>query len=185
MPNANRSGRKSIGIDKIAMVEFRILGENDFEEWNKVRSLGLDVAPFAFGRSNEDELPTRERLFKNNINRTDRFILGLFSDEQLIGISGFFRHEPIKAFHKGTVWSVFVNPDFQGKGHGRKLMDETLKDAWKMESLETILIGVSSDNPTAINLYRSLGFIDYGREPNCLKHEGKYVDEILMVMQRD
>lgn len=167
------------------MEQLRVLVDSDFEPWNKVRTQGLDVSPFAFGRSNEDELPTRERLFKNNINRDDRFILGLFLGDEMIGISGFFRHEPIKAFHKGTVWSVFVNPDFQGKGYGRKLMDETLKEAWKMDGLETILIGVSSNNPPAINLYRSLGFSDYGREPNCLKHEGNYVDEILMLMNRD
>lgn len=167
------------------MEQLRVLVDSDFDQWNKVRSQGLDVSPFAFGRSNEDELPTRERLFKNNINRDDRFILGLFLDGEMIGISGFFRHEPIKAFHKGTVWSVFVNPDFQGKGYGRKLMEETLKEAWKMDGLETILIGVSSNNPPAINLYRSLGFSDYGREPNCLKHEGNYVDEILMLMNRD
>ena len=167
------------------LISIRRLSESDFEEWNKVRSQGLDVAPFSFGRSNEDELPTREKLYQNNVGRDDRFILGLFTDDQLIGISGFFRHEPIKAFHKGTVWSVFVNPAFQGRGFGRKLMDETLKEAWKMDGLESILIGVSSDNPPAINLYRSLGFTDYGQEPNCLKHEGKYVDEILMLMNRD
>ncbi|MGB1318510.1 MAG: GNAT family N-acetyltransferase, partial [Flavobacteriales bacterium] len=98
---------------------------------------------------------------------------------------GFYRHEPIKTFHKGTVWSVFVKPEHQGKGLGRKLMERTLEEAWKMDGLETILIGVSSNNPPAISLYRNLGFTDYGREPNCLKHNGEYVDEILMVMSRD
>jgi ribosomal protein S18 acetylase RimI-like enzyme len=64
-------------------------------------------------------------------------------------------------------------------------MHDTLKEAWKMDGLETILIGVSSNNPPALNLYKSLGFTDYGREPNCLKHEGNYVDEILMLMNKD
>tara|TARA_R110002096_G_scaffold402199_1_gene599425 strand:+ start:147 stop:311 length:165 start_codon:yes stop_codon:yes gene_type:complete len=54
-----------------------------------------------------------------------------------------------------------------------------------MDGLESILIGVSSNNPQVIYLYRSFGFADYGREPNCLKHEGEYVDEILMPMKRD
>lgn len=166
------------------MISFRKLTQQDFDQWNTVRTEGLDVAPFAFGRSNEDEMPIRERFFKNNINRDDRFILGMFADERLIGISGFFRHEPIKAFHKGTVWSLFVKPSHQGMGLGRKLMEETLKEAWKMDGLETVLIGVSSNNPSAIHLYRSLDFIEYGKEPKCLKHEGEYVDEILMYMER-
>ncbi len=167
------------------MVHFRILGDEDFEQWNQVRTEALDAAPFAFGRSNKDELPTRAKLFANNTDRDDRFILGAFEEDELVGIAGFYRHEPIKTFHKGTVWSVFVKPKFQGQGLGRKLMESTLEEAWKMSGLESILIGVSSNNPPAINLYRNLGFQDYGREPNCLKHEGEYVDEILMVMRRD
>ncbi len=167
------------------MILFRILEEDDFDQWNAVRTEALDLAPFAFGRSNEDELPTRDKLWENNIDRDDRFIVGAFDKEELVAIAGFYRHEPIKTFHKGTVWSVFVKPDFQGKGLGQKLMEETLRLAWEMDGLETILIGVSSNNPTAINLYKNLGFKDYGREPNCLKHNGEYTDEILMYMHRD
>ncbi|MGB0916589.1 MAG: GNAT family N-acetyltransferase [Flavobacteriales bacterium] len=167
------------------VMDFKRLTDADFEQWNALRTEALDVSPFAFGRSNEDEFAERDHRFKVNIDRADRFILGVFEDKKLIGIAGFYRHEPIKTFHKGTVWSVFIKPEHQGKGLGRKLMKRTLEEAWKMDGLETILIGVSSNNPPAINLYRNLGFTDYGREPNCLKHNGEYVDEILMVMSRD
>lgn len=164
------------------MLNTRILGQSDFEQWNKVRTEALDFEPMAFGRSNEDEQPRRKPFFENNIDRDDRFILGLFDGEELIAIGGFYRHEPIKAFHKGTVWSVFVREQHQGKGLGRRLMEEVIAEAKKMKGLESILIGVSSNNPKAISLYRNLGFIEYGREPNCLKHNGNYVDEILMRM---
>ena len=167
------------------MMTFRILTDGDFDQWNVIRTEALDTSPFAFGRSNSDEISERDHRFKSNINRTDRFILGVFEGDKLIGIAGFYRHEPVKVFHKGTVWSVFVKPEYQGKGLGRKLMEEILLEAWKMSGLETILIGVSSNNPPAINLYKNLGFEEYGREPNCLKHKGEYVDEILMVMHRD
>ena len=139
----------------------------------------------AFGRSNEDEEAGRAQLFKNNVGRNDRFILGLLDGDELVAIGGFYRHEPIKAFHKGTVWSVFVRESHQGKGIGRMLMEGIISEAKKMAGLESILIGVSSNNPKAINLYRNLGFIDYGCEPNCLKHDGIYVDEILMRMAVD
>lgn len=167
------------------MEQFRVLVDSDFMAWNTIRTEALDASPFAFGRSNEDEMPERENRFKSNINRKDRFILGAFDRNELVGIAGFYRHSPIKTFHKGTVWSVFVKPNWQGRGLGREIMKRTLKQAWEMDGLETILIGVSSNNPPAINLYRSLGFTDYGKEPNCLKHEGDYVDEILMLMNRD
>lgn len=162
------------------MVTARRLSFSDFGPWNRIRTEALDFEPMAFGRSNADEEAHREQLFKNNVDRDDRFIIGLFDGEELIAIGGFFRHEPIKAFHKGTVWSVFVKPEFQGKGIGRKLMEAIISEAKSMKGLESILIGVSSNNPPAIILYRNLGFVEYGREPNCLKHDGKYVDEILM-----
>lgn len=165
------------------MILARILTEKDFEQWNKVRAEALDFEPMAFGRSNADEQAHRERLFENNVNRDDRFIIGLFDEDTLVAIGGFYRHEPLKTFHKGTIWSVFVKPEHQGKGLGKKLMESILSEAKKMDDLESILIGVSSNNPRATSLYRSLGFIEYGREPNCLKHAGKYVDEILMHLE--
>jgi ribosomal protein S18 acetylase RimI-like enzyme len=167
------------------MEQFRVLIDSEYEAWNAIRTDALDVAPFAFGRSNEDEATERTHRFASNINREDRFILGAFDGDELIGIAGFYRHEPKKTSHKGTIWSVFIKPNWQGKGLGRNLMEETLLEAWKMADLETILLGVSSNNPTAFNLYKNLGFVEYGREPNCLKHKGEYVDEILMVMKRD
>ena len=91
----------------------------------------------------------------------------------------------LKPSTKGIIWSVFVKPVYQGKGIGRKLMEVVLSEGTVMDGLESILIGVSSNNPPAINLYKNLGFVEYGREPNCLKHDGKYVDEILMRMAVD
>lgn len=166
-------------------MEIRKLKSDDWEQWNVVRTEALDAAPFAFGRSNEDELPTRKGKFESNINRDDRFIIGAFDQGEMIGISGFFRHEPIKTFHKATVWSVFVKPKFQQRGLGRKIMEETLRLAWQMNGLEIILIGVSSDSLAAFQLYRSLGFAEYGREPKSLKYNGSYSDEILMSKHRE
>ena len=145
------------------MVTPRVLISSDLEIWNKLRSEALDFEPMAFGRSNEDEAAGREQLFKNNVGRDDRFILGLFDGDEPVAIGGFYRHEPIKAFHKGTIWSVFVRESRQGKGLGRRLMESVISEAKKMAGLESVLIGVSSNNPKAINLYRNLGFIDYGR----------------------
>jgi ribosomal protein S18 acetylase RimI-like enzyme len=165
-------------------MEIRKLNWDDFDKWNATRTLALDAAPIAFGSSNEDEIPVRKEMFKRNMEQPDHFILGLFDKENLIGIAGFYRHNQLRVRHKGTIWSVFVHPDFQGKGLGRKLMEEMVSVIFEIDGLERILIGASSINPTAINLYKSLGFEEYGYEPRCLIHEGNYYDEVLMVLDR-
>ena len=170
--------------DKESEITFRNLAQTDFDQWNTIRTIALDIAPVAFGSSNKDEIPVRKEMFKRNMEKPDHFILGTFNDDELIGIGGFYRNEQVKVKHKGTIWSVFVHPDFQGNGIGRKLMSGILRGAFEIEGLERILIGASANNPAAIELYKSLGFQQYGTEPKCLKHEGKYYDEVLMVLDR-
>lgn len=166
------------------MMLLRKLTLADFDDWNSMRTMALDVAPIAFGASNEDEIPKRKEFFERNIEMPDHFILGMFIENRLIGIAGFYRHNQLKVRHKGTIWSVFVHPDFQGQGLGRKLMQEIIAIIFSIGGMERILIGASSVNPTAINLYKSLGFEEYGYEPRCLIHDGNYYDEVLMVLDR-
>lgn len=165
-------------------MEIRKLIQSDFDQWNAMRSLALDVAPSSFGASNEDEEPHRKELFERNITSQGHFILGVFDDNELIGIAGFYRSHQPKVRHKGTVWSVFIRPDHRGKRIGKMLMVELILNAFEFDGLEQILLGASAGNQVAISLYKSLGFKEYGCEPRCLKIEGNYFDELLMVLER-
>jgi ribosomal protein S18 acetylase RimI-like enzyme len=42
--------------------------------------------------------------------------------------------------------------------------------------------GVATTETAAVNLYRSLGFKPFGREPRALRVEGKFIDEEYMVL---
>lgn len=165
-------------------MEILKLNWDDFDKWNVMRTMALDEDPVSFGSSNEDEIPKREALFKRNTEELDHFIIGLFDGEELIGIAGFYRHNYLKVKHKGTVWSVFVRPEHQGIGLGRKLMEGLLENAFVIDGLEQILIGATANNFAAIGLYKNMGFKEYGREPRCLKFEGEFYDEVLMVLNR-
>lgn len=163
-------------------IAYRKLTVGDFDQWNRVRTLALDFEPAAFGRSNADEEPIRKELFNRNTDQNDRFILGAFAGEELVGIAGLFRHEPLKVQHKSMIWSVFVIREYQGKGIGRGLMEKSIELAKQIDGIDLILIGVSAYNTKAHQLYQRLGFVDYGTEPRSLKINGEYFDEILMWM---
>lgn len=163
-------------------IDYRKLTATDFDQWNRLRSTALEVEPTSFARSNEDEEPTRRDLFKGNTDQDDRFILGAFSGDELVGIAGLFRHKPIKVKHKSMIWSVFVLKDHRGKGIGRGLMERTIGFAKQIKGIDLISIGVSAQNNTARELYNRLGFLEYGIEPCSVKVNGAYFDEALMWM---
>ncbi|MDQ0058074.1 GNAT family N-acetyltransferase [Paenibacillus harenae] len=93
---------------------------------------------------------------------------------------GFVREHKKKLNHKGTIWGTYVAQEFRGQGIGRKLLEETLLRASKLDGLSQVNLGVITNNAAAKSLYESCGFRSYGVEKNAMKYDGKYLDENLM-----
>jgi ribosomal protein S18 acetylase RimI-like enzyme len=55
------------------------------------------------------------------------------------------------------IWSVLVHDKHQGKGYGRKIMEELISEAIVL-GLPYVFLTVNKENYRAINLYASLGF---------------------------
>ena len=72
---------------------------------------------------------------------------------------------------------MFVSSNFRGHGIGRKLVDEVIKKARSLGSIEQINLTVIADNDNAKKLYTSSGFETFGRERNAIKWKGNYFDE--------
>jgi ribosomal protein S18 acetylase RimI-like enzyme len=53
---------------------------------------------------------------------------------------------------------LYVLPKYQGKGHGRKLMEQLLTYNAEHYSKCSVYLGVYANNAAAIKLYKSLGF---------------------------
>jgi ribosomal protein S18 acetylase RimI-like enzyme len=110
----------------------------------------------------------------------DKFIVGAFSYNTVIGMVGFVRELTKKLNHKGNIWGTYVAQEFRRQGIGRKLMKETMIRAKKLEGLSQINLGVITFNEPAKRMYESLGFKSYGIEVKSMKYNGKYFDEELM-----
>lgn len=67
--------------------------------------------------------------------------------------------------------TLCVNPAYQRQGHGRKLFRLLLDRAYKQEARECFL-EVRPSNLKAINLYRSLGFVQVGERRNYYPPNG-------------
>lgn len=150
---------------------------------------------FAWKRSKPIRSPLRSRLQNAARNRLSRwpsasdsgqgenFVMGVFVDGQLVGMTGFFRRVEEKTRHRGVISGVYVKPDFRRQGIAHALMSAVISRAPSHAGLEQITLAVSSERPPAKALYASLGFTSCQLEPRALRVGDKYVDEEWMMLK--
>ncbi|OBG84710.1 ribosomal-protein-alanine N-acetyltransferase [Mycobacterium sp. NS-7484] len=79
------------------------------------------------------------------------------SDGLLVGYAGIARLGRMRPYEY-EIHTIGVDPDFQGQGIGRRLLDDMLEFA----SGGTVFLEVRTDNEAAIALYESAGFVNIG-----------------------
>ncbi len=167
------------------MPDLRFLTGDDAAEWSRLRLESLRSDPAAFSASEEEHqaLSIDEIRRRLGSGTTDSFVVGAFENRQLMGMAGFHRETGLKSRHKGRVWGVYVTAAARGTGIGRRLLETLLKRASKIAGLDRILISVTTTQVAATSLYRSLGFVPFGREPKALKLGDRFIDEEYMVLE--
>ncbi len=164
------------------MTEIRKLTVNDMNEFRKIRIKGLNSDPYAFSSSPEDDATRDPEVLKDRFGSMsdDNFIMGCFVDDSLCGVAGFVRESHVKRKHIGWIWGMYVDTDYRGQKYGDNLFAELIKEATKCKGLEIIELGVAESNLPAVSLYKKYGFLEYGKEIDAIKYDGKYYDEYLM-----
>ena len=76
--------------------------------------------------------------------------------------------------------AIAIAPAWQGQGLGRQLMTRLLDWADNWGGVLRTELFVHADNPRAIALYRSLGFVEEGRHRGYALKDGRYVDSLSM-----
>lgn len=162
-------------------MNIRILGYKDAEQYKKLRLHALYNYPTYFSSSYEQEKNyTIQEIEQRLRPQADKFTLGAFQDEQLIGMATFIRESNIKLNHKGHLMGLYVSPDVRGKGVARELLEELFRLLRKNDGVEQLHLTVETTNEQAISLYESLGFKQYAVEQRALKVDENYYDEVWM-----
>ncbi|MEK3724771.1 GNAT family N-acetyltransferase [Paenibacillus sp. FSL H8-0034] len=166
-------------------MNIRYLGPTDADIYRQLRLRSLQENPEAFLTTYDIQQAKPLEAFQQNLQRTAmNFTLGCFTEAQeLAGIVTFVRESNPKITHKGTIYAMYVCPEFRGQRIGYALLTELIEQAKQCPGLEQINLTVVSTNHAAKKLYESVGFTTYGTERNAMKSHGQYSDDDLMVIR--
>ncbi len=107
-------------------------------------------------------------------------VFAIFQDGDPIGLIGLVRERLPRAAHRASITMVYIRKNFRGSGLAKSLLDTVAKFAWDI-GVTQLELTVSSENPVAISFYRREGFVEIGRIPAGFIHEGREIDDVLMV----
>ena len=158
------------------MTSIRPLIVADAVALHEIRLAAVADDPIAFCATLEEEQQRSVADYAEEIVR-DRFF-GAFNDGRLVGIMAYAKQPYQKRAHKAELRTVFIHPDYRGKGIAKKLIQTILADA--KTHLEIMTLTVATISHDARKLYVSEGFQSYGIEPRNQKIGSDYFDEEYM-----
>jgi ribosomal protein S18 acetylase RimI-like enzyme len=89
------------------------------------------------------------------IRKGSRIALMQFG-EQIVGYTNYGRNRARSLFYDGEVYEIYLRPEFQGLGFGRRMFSAARRDL-AQSGLKSIVIWALSDNEPAVDFYRAIG----------------------------
>jgi putative acetyltransferase len=87
--------------------------------------------------------------------------------------------QPYKKLAHQCEFGIIVANGFRGKGIGARLIKNLMHLGKQQFNIELLQLQVYTDNP-AMNLYRRLGFREFGRQSHWIKDNGQYRGRVFM-----
>ncbi len=163
-------------------MSIRQLKPEDAASLVALRREALESHPLAFGASIEDDRALSLKFVRTSLADSEQAVFGGFEEGNLIGMVGVIRASKVKLRHKAHIWGMYVSPRARGKGIGRALLESAIDQARAWPGVEQLALGVTETATAARALYEAAGFQTWGREPRALQWEGRFVDELHLVL---
>ncbi len=163
-------------------IVFRYPTKNDLKSlWEYFNKISKEQTFISY-QGEEITLEGEEKWLDGELKKIDEgktVQLFVLTDDKVIGVSGVSLKERVEK-HVG-IFGITLAKDFRNEGIGALLMKVALNEAKKnLKDLKIITLGVFGNNPIAKNLYKKMGFIEYGNLPKGVIHRYKFVDHIYM-----
>lgn len=168
-------------------MDIRKLTAADAAAYRELRREMCELHPAAFNQTPDEVTAASDEKVLEWMTPSDvfpeKFMMGAFDGDRLVGAVGFGREELIKESHRSWIWGVYVRSEARGKGISKLLVKAVIDEARKMNGLEVITLVVAVTQTSARTLYTSLGFYTTGLILRGLKlPDGSYVDYEDMIL---
>jgi ribosomal protein S18 acetylase RimI-like enzyme len=104
-----------------------------------------------------DKLITRRgpEWWDSAIRKGSRIALLAFGDK-IAGYANYGRNRARSLFYDGEVYEIYLRPEYQGLGFGRRLFTSARRDL-AQSGLKSLVVWALADNEPAVDFYRALG----------------------------
>lgn len=166
--------------------EVRRLKAEDAEAFSRLRRELTADNPVPMGLSLEEELSRPIEGFRNQLSSPHpNVVFGAFVAGELVATAAVSRAGQFASSgHKMVMWGVFTSPRFRRRGVSRLLVQQAISHALHAGALRVNLL-VYVPNEPALALYRSLGFMEGGVEPEAVHLNGRFFDGVHMSLRRE
>jgi ribosomal protein S18 acetylase RimI-like enzyme len=156
----------------------RPLIATDAEAYQALRLRSLREHPEAFALASEEEQQTSVETVARRLEHSsaERYILGAFEGETLVGMLSFRRWEGVKLRHRASIGGMYVPPEARRRGIGKALLEEAVNRARALTDLEDLILAVTVGNKCARSLYVRAGFMSVAIDPRYIKVGERYFD---------
>ena len=168
----SRSG-KAISVREPRLSDVAIMA-------NFINTLGsediyLNASPQNLYSLKQEEQYLIDCLYK--MSHRQQIYLLAFDTDRLIG-SCTITKQALRQTHSG-IFGITIAKAYRGDGIGKQLSQAAINLAGDID-IKIITLDVFATNLPAINLYKSLGFKQFGLLPNGFVYKDTHIDKILM-----
>ena len=122
-----------------------------------------------------------EAWMKSLPGRPDVKMFGVFTSGAYVGVCGL---TGIDRVNQRAEFSLYIGPEFQGKGYGKDALYTLLRHGFEDMNLFRIW-GETFDGNPAFSMFKNLGMVYEGTQRKSYFRNGKFIDSHLVGMLRE
>ncbi len=145
-------------------VEIITLKPSQWKQYKDLRLEALKEEPQAFSSTYDENVIHPDKFWMDRLQDSQngkQWLLFAKKGEELVGMVG-----GIMGDEKDTVLviAMYVCKEQRGQGISKRLMDSLASEIQKNKTIKKLSLRVSTGQPVALNLYKSLGFEEFKKE---------------------